>query len=182
MSATTNLSSSRGQTPTTSFNIYDPVAHSSTYWNSNGHEVSVTNQSMTDSSRNACPGIAPKAAQVQQPVVHSQTLTEELGMETIQGMEARGRRTTTTTPAGAIGNSAPLVRVDEIWTWSGPDRFHLIVREIHDDPQFGKTTKELVKFTQDEPEPSIFQPPPDYEISTEGPREVHCPQPVAPPQ
>jgi hypothetical protein len=40
----------------------------------------------------------------------------------------------------------------------------VLVRSLLDDPQSGKNTKELVGFRQEEPEPSVFQPPAEYEI------------------
>jgi hypothetical protein len=39
-----------------------------------------------------------------------------------------------------------------------------LVREVTDDPQAGRSTKELENLNQDEPDASIFQPPAGYEI------------------
>jgi len=67
-------------------------------------------------------------------------------------------------PAGAIGNDAPLVRISEAWTAIAPGLRGLMARDVTDDQQWGKMTKELTNFTQAEPDASVFQPPSDYEI------------------
>ena len=89
---------------------------------------------------------------------------EDLGTETIQGVEARGHRTITTIPAGKIGNDAPIQRTSEMWTAIAPGLTGLVVRQVTDDPQVGTMNKELGNFTQGEPDASVFQPPADYEI------------------
>jgi hypothetical protein len=117
---------------------------------------------------------------------------EDLGQVTILGLEAWGRRITTTTPAGALGNSAPLVNTWERWVTRRPGISGLLVRDVRDDLLNGKRTEELVKFTQSEPDPSVFQPPAGYEIenkevpvpacpSTEGAEQPMAPIPPPPP-
>jgi hypothetical protein len=94
-----------------------------------------------------------------------------LGTQTIQGVVATGIRTTRTTPAGAEGNDAPLVRVTELWNAKS---LGLVVREVREDPVTGKETKELVELSQSEPDPSTFQPPEGYEIVTQELHAVRC--------
>lgn len=115
---------------------------------------------------------------------------EDLGTETIAGIEARGRRTVTTTPAGAIGNNEPLVRTSEMWTAVAPGLRGLVASQVSDDPQSGKTDKELVNLNQSEPDPSVFEPPAEYEIVSKdapvpicaGSEKVEQPMaPIAPP-
>jgi hypothetical protein len=89
---------------------------------------------------------------------------EDLGTMTIQGVEAHGYRTTTTTPVGEIGNDQPLVQTQEEWVAPG---LGFQVRSVRDDPQQGKETQELVKLDQGEPDAALFQPPEGYEIVTE---------------
>jgi len=96
---------------------------------------------------------------------------EDLGMQTIQGVEARGTRTTHTTPVGAVGNDAPLVRTTEVWMARSLD---LMVRQVIDDPRTGKRTRELVELSQSEPDISAFQPPEGYEIETLELHQVPC--------
>jgi len=123
------------------------------------------------------------------PVPRERPVIENLGNDTILGVEARGRRVTTIIPAGAIGNDEPLIRTTETWTAVAPGLFGLVVREATDDPQAGKTTKELESLAQDEPDASVFQPPAGYEIvnkevggCSSGRPDSTEPLPVAPPQ
>jgi len=81
-------------------------------------------------------------------------------------VESRGRRYTTTIPAGAAGNDAPLVSTSEIWTALAVGLNGLLVRDVRDDPRSGKTTKELTNLSQSDPDPATFQPPDGYEIVT----------------
>jgi len=92
------------------------------------------------------------------------TASEDLGTMTIQGLEARGQRHTTTTPAGEIGNDQPLVSTQEDWFATG---YGFSVRSIRDDPQQGKETTELVRMEKGEPDPAIFLPPEGYETVVE---------------
>ena len=116
---------------------------------------------------------AKAVAAVSAPVVkRPQPVMEDLGIMTIQGIEAHGRRFTTTTPAGEIGNDQPLVSKQENWQATG---FELQVRSVSDDPQQGKQSMELVKLDQSEPDPALFQPPEGYEIVTE--EMVPCKEP-----
>jgi hypothetical protein len=109
-------------------------------------------------------------------------IQEDLGLATILGLEARGQRTTTTTPAGAIGNSAPLVETYERWFATTPGMTGLLVREVRNSPVNGRRTEILVKFTQSEPDPMLFKPPVGYEIENfpQVVPESRCPQSAPP--
>jgi hypothetical protein len=98
---------------------------------------------------------------------------EDLGTDTIMGVEVHGTRITRTTPVGRIGNDRPLVNTTE--TWSAPS-LGITVRQISDDPQMGKMTREMVSLDLSEPDPSVFQPPVDYEVVTEEMNQVPCQQ------
>jgi hypothetical protein len=100
-------------------------------------------------------------------------LREDLGTDSIMGVEVRGNRTTFTTPAGQIGNSEPLVRISE--TWMAPS-LGIALRQVSDDPQSGKMTRELVGIYLNEPDPSTFQPPEGYEVVTQEMHPVPCQQ------
>jgi hypothetical protein len=89
---------------------------------------------------------------------------EDLGTMTIQGVEARGQRWTTTIPVGEIGNDQPLVQTQEDWCVPS---LRLAVRTLSDDPRMGKRTTELVKLDQGEPDSALFLPPEGYEVVTE---------------
>lgn len=87
---------------------------------------------------------------------------ENLGHMTIEGVDAVGTRTTWTTQANAIGNSQPIVRVNE--TWFSPE-LKMPVLTKYSDPQSGETTHKLVSLLRSEPDPALFQIPPDYTVT-----------------
>ena len=108
------------------------------------------------------------------------TTIEQLGSQTIEGIEAHGSRVTQTTPSGAVGNSQLLVSSRESWQAS-VNGISLTVREVDDDPKNGKRITELVKFSLgEELDPASFQPPEGYGISTQETRPVSCKQFVQP--
>ena len=159
-----------------SFNIDDPAAHTHTWWAVPGQRVTVSNMAQFGSVRSTCAG--GNLAQIPQTTVEARMkpLTEDLGKQTFQGVEAQGRRTTWTIPARTIGNSDDLVRTDEVWTSTTPGLMGFNVRQVYDDPQSGRMNRELVKFTQGEPDAALFQPPADFEVVTqETHEEFRCP-------
>jgi hypothetical protein len=107
--------------------------------------------------------------------LHYNSTVEDLGTTTIQGVEARGKRFTWTTPAGAMGNDQPMVHTQETWITTGDNPKALNVRQVAEDPQFGKSTSELANLSLDEPDLSTFQPPEGYEIVTQEMHSAPCP-------
>ncbi len=89
------------------------------------------------------------------------TNTESLGSQVIQGVQADGARTTTTIPAGKIGNEQPIVITYERWYSSD---LQAVVMTKQSDPRFGETTYELTNIQRIEPPASLFQVPPDDKI------------------
>ena len=81
---------------------------------------------------------------------------ELLGTQTIQGIEANGRRVTWNLPEGRM-------RTSETWFAGAPGLWTLLVRAVYDSPT-GKATTELVNLERTEPDPTIFRPPEAYEI------------------
>ncbi|MGB0063854.1 MAG: hypothetical protein WBP85_05355 [Terracidiphilus sp.] len=168
MTSTTTTPLLSDQTPVTRVTVFDPVARTNTSWSVPGERATVIQMPAPGSGRSSCATGAPVGV-VSTPVLHpsvprEKPVIEDLGTETIQGVEAHGRRVTTTIPAGAIGNNEPLVRINETWTATAPGLFGLVVRVVIEDPQIGKSTRELDNLTQDEPDASVFQPPAGYEI------------------
>ncbi len=115
---------------------------------------------------------SPAMAGYQVPDWEKHPKNEDLGITTIQGVEAKGTRTTTTIPAGAIGNDQPLEMTIE--TWRALALNNLTLRSVQNDPRTGVRTQELVSLTQGEPDPAIFQPPDGYEIKTIELHQVPC--------
>lgn len=89
---------------------------------------------------------------------------EDLGERTIEGVMAKGTRTTTVIPAGNIGNELPIRIVAE--QWHSPD-LSLLVLTKHNDPQSGETTYRTTNIVRAEPDASLFQVPPDYKLEQE---------------
>jgi hypothetical protein len=165
MTSTTNIPLSGDQTQRTMVTVFDPVARTNSNWTVPGKKATVMAMPVPGAPRTSCATSTTPVLLAPSPGVQRQQPTvEDLGTETIQGVEARGRRITTTTPAGAIGNDAPLVSTTETWTAIAPGLRGLMARNVIDNPQSGKTARELTNFTQAEPDPSVFQPPSDYEI------------------
>jgi hypothetical protein len=81
---------------------------------------------------------------------------EELGTRTIEGLRCQGTRSTTTIPAGAIGNERPIATITE--RWFSPE-LQIIVLSRVSDPRYGETTYRLAKITRAEPDASLFNIP-----------------------
>jgi hypothetical protein len=86
---------------------------------------------------------------------------EDLGSQVVEGVAATGTRTTTTIPAGSIGNEQPIVIVSE--QWFSPE-LKVLVMTKHSDPRTGETTYRLTNIAQSEPARSLFEVPPDYTL------------------
>jgi hypothetical protein len=81
---------------------------------------------------------------------------EDLGQQTIEGLTAKGTRTTIEIPAGTIGNDLPIVAVGEEWVSVD---LKVLVMTRHADPRMGETTYRLTGIVRGEPDPSLFEPP-----------------------
>ncbi len=95
-----------------------------------------------------------------------QLKTESLGKQVIEGIEAEGRRTSFTIPAGQIGNDRPIEVVSERWESA---ELNLVVLSKHKDPRLGETTYRLTNINRSEPDKSLFELPADYKIVEGGP-------------
>lgn len=95
-------------------------------------------------------------------------MTENLGQQNIEGVSATGSRTTTTIPAGAVGNLQPIKVVVEQWVSSD---LQVLVMTRHSDPRSGDTTYRLQSIVRAEPDRSLFTVPADYTMKESGIRE-----------
>lgn len=93
------------------------------------------------------------------------TVTEELGARTIEGVLSEGTRTVLTIPAGRIGNELPIEVVTE--RWYSPE-LETLVWSRHYDPRVGETVFRLVNIQRMEPDPELFQMPADFAIEDAG--------------
>src|SRR5215510_11368922 len=100
------------------------------------------------------------------PGASNSEVKEQLGKQTIEGVEAEGTRTTITIPAGEIGNERPIEIVSE--RWYSPE-LQLFVMTHHSDPRTGETTYRLTNINRAEPAKSLFEVPAGYTVK-EGPQ------------
>ncbi|HVL70141.1 MAG TPA: hypothetical protein VM364_22970, partial [Vicinamibacterales bacterium] len=84
---------------------------------------------------------------------------EDLGTQLIEGVLARGTRTTTVLPAGSIGNAQEIRIVSEQWF---SEDLQVLVLTKHSDPRSAETTYRLRHISRAEPDPSLFTVPADY--------------------
>jgi len=95
------------------------------------------------------------------PASEAKTSKVDLGTQTIEGVVAKGTKTTRTIPAGDMGNDLPLVISTE--TWYSPDLKALVMSKSSD-PRMGETTYKLTNLSRSEPDPTLFQIPADYTL------------------
>lgn len=90
---------------------------------------------------------------------------EKLGTQVIEGVPADGTRTTTTIPAGQIGNQLDINIVSERWV---SQELGVVVMTTRTDPRTGTTVYRLTNVNRSEPAHSLFEVPPDYTVSEAG--------------
>lgn len=88
--------------------------------------------------------------------------TEDLGVQTINGVTATGKRVTRTIPAGAQGNAQPMQIVRETWV---SDDLKIPVMVKTTDPRLGTTTTQLTNIVRAEPDAALFQAPAGYTLT-----------------
>lgn len=86
---------------------------------------------------------------------------EDLGLQNIEGVMATGSRTTTTIPAGEIGNAQDIRIVSERWF---SDELQVLVMTRHNDPRSGETVYRLRNILRAEPDQNLFTVPADYRV------------------
>lgn len=87
--------------------------------------------------------------------------TEPLGKRMIEGVNAEGTRSVTTTAAGAIGNDRPIQHITE--RWFSPDlQTAMLTRST--DPRTGEESFKLINVNRSEPAAYLFQVPAGYQV------------------
>lgn len=95
------------------------------------------------------------------PANGDEPVVESLGTRQIEGVSAEGTRSTTTIPAGQIGNLNPIHLVTERWFSKQLQMAVLITRR---DPRSGETVYRLTNIVRAEPPPDLFTVPTDYRV------------------
>jgi hypothetical protein len=101
------------------------------------------------------------------PADEPNVVSESLGAQTVNGVQADGTRRTRTIPAGAIGNVSAIQIVQE--TWFSPDLQVPVLVKVTD-PRSGVTVRELTNINPTEPDAALFQTPAGYSILRAAPR------------
>lgn len=165
-----------------SVQVNDSVAGTSASWSLGGNEVLKTVQVYHQQPAPPAVAVRPpqpstpeelarqqkalQAIRAQQAELQKERKIEDLGMKSINGVLARGTRTTRTIPAGEEGNEKPLVVVDERWQ---SKELGLVLYFISDDPRRGRTTEEYEELTVGEPDPALFAFPAGYTVQERAP-------------
>jgi len=172
MSATTDIPTSADQKPITHFQVVDPMAHITFTWSFPGKKAIVMAIPLNGANQSGCGAASGGIVSMDCETKPTKETVEELGTKTIEGVEARGRRSTWTTPSEYIGkdkkHKPPVcpaeVSTNELWKATAPGLSGFVARQVSEDAQSGKFSKELVKFSQGEPDAAVFRPPAVYEI------------------
>lgn len=91
---------------------------------------------------------------------------ESLGVQVIEGMEAKGTRSTVVIPVGRIGNDRPLSIVSELWEST---ELKVPILSRHSDPRTGVTEYRLINIDRSEPSHDLFEVPGDFRLREEKP-------------
>jgi hypothetical protein len=87
----------------------------------------------------------------------------------IEGVNVDGRKTTSTIPAGKVGNEQPLTITSE--EWRSPE-LNVLVLTRHSDPRTGESSYRLTNILRAEPDQSLFTVPSDYTVKDTGIRRM----------
>jgi len=202
MESRTETPASEDRKPVSIVSVSDPVAKTRTHWNSPGDKATVIpmpphlsdQPGCFSTAANSTPaaggsgneessrGVGGSATSSSSSFLvaggpemrRGKPVIEDLGTSTVQGIEARGRRITRTTPAGTLGNDAPLVHTEETWTATRIGPSAPLVRSEIDDPETGRQTTELVNLTLSESDMALFQPPQGYDVVVQEMHQVPC--------
>jgi len=154
--------SAGSKSPSTAISIFDPVAGYSYMLQPNSQKAVqsvVRPRPAADAARS---GHGP-GRRSSSTAAEPQTLTENLGTQTINGVAATGTRSTQTIPSGAIGNTQQIQIVREVWI-SQDLKVPVMIKTS--DPRFGETTMQLTRIVQANPDASLFLVPSGYTIES----------------
>jgi hypothetical protein len=142
--------------------INDPVAGRSYVLDPNKHTARQMPVPFGSPARNGPSRFSPQSigpsARAQPDVTRK---TEDLGAQTIQGLNVQGRRISRTIPAGAVGNQRAIDSVTEIWY--SPDLKAIVVSKTND-PRFGESLYQLTDINRAEPDRALFSVPQGYTL------------------
>lgn len=85
----------------------------------------------------------------------------DLAADTSSGVSAEGKSVTHTIPAGAMGNSQPIVTTTQTWY---SQELQIVVKSIRNDPFVGQSNYALTNIATKEPDAALFNVPVGYTI------------------
>jgi hypothetical protein len=94
----------------------------------------------------------------------SKAQTEDLGVQVIEGVNAKGKRETQTIPVGQIGNDRALQIVSETWY---SEELQTVIMSKHNDPRVGESEYRLTNISRNEPSSALFEVPAGYSVKEE---------------
>jgi hypothetical protein len=167
VTATTPVAAPGAPAAVTHVNMSDPVARTNSSWSIPGDKVTVTAMPQPGARTNCGP---PKEhAPAPKPTV------EQLGKQTIMGIETEGRRITATIPASANGKEPERTRITEEWTATDPGLRGFVARESTNEAPTSQSSRELQNFREGEPNPAFFQVPAGYQVVNKPVPGSNCP-------
>jgi len=96
------------------------------------------------------------------------TTTESLGSTVIEGITVDGTRRITVFPTGWMGNNRPITKVCDTWHSA---ELNINVLYQCSEPPNSESAFRLTDISRGEPDPSLFQLPPEYSI-VDGPDRI----------
>ncbi len=100
-------------------------------------------------------------AHIEKEIADGSLKKEDLGVQTINGINAQGTRYTHTIAAGQMGNEKAIVVTSERWYSSD---LQIVVKTTRNDPRFGETTYTIMSLQRQEPAATLFAVPADYTV------------------
>jgi hypothetical protein len=146
--------------------LTDPVEHvryTLDTVNKVAHKQPLTVPARGQAARPPAPAVT-KAEQAETARERPAVTHEDFGKQTVEGLVLEGKRITMVFPAGSQDNDRPITVVTE--TWMSPE-LKVPGLVTNNDPRSGESTTKLINVNRSEPDPSLFQPPPDYTIIEE---------------
>jgi hypothetical protein len=146
--------------------IADSTAGTFLDWNIGGAVMKVAQLLYQPERMGGSAGISEWAVQDRTSTVPGRSVTttriEPLGTKMISGVEAAGQRMTTTViPVNMQGDTRPSVTIHERWI---SIEHGLLLADMIDSPDRGRTEMVLENLSLKEPDPALFVPPEGYTI------------------
>ncbi len=118
-------------------------------------------QGVVSSSERGAPVVVNGPTRSTNSAEHPEVTQEQLGTDSMLGVEVTGRRTTSVFPVGSRGNDQPITMTIESWR---SKELHIEMLRRQDDPLVGSIEWRVTQIDRTEPDASLFQVPPDYTI------------------